>query len=277
MLKICGGIGKPIPPHKAKRMRGAFSMRMNKIGETFTYGGITFTVGGSFHANEKSNYEGLNGVILEIRDGADKDTDNKTPDIICRFATPKNQVLRQKIEARFSALYGELKVFGDIAIDYVVMAPEMLRQIKNVRIYQIDLEIDHERQYAFHGLGGLNSVPPASLYEMVYDANLETDDLEDIFALLNDALPPNYHGRSLSVSDIVELYDVSGSTFYFCDTFGFKEVSFEPEHREGESLIEIYFGDLSPEKQQEILDAWGDNGNYDVYPIAVFTREVENN
>lgn len=33
-------------------------------------------------------------------------------------------------------------------------------------------------------------------------------------------------------------------------------------------MIEIYFNDLTPEKQQEILDAWGNNGNYDVFPIA---------
>lgn len=32
--------------------------------------------------------------------------------------------------------------------------------------------------------------------------------------------------------------------------------------------IEIYFQDLSEEKQSEILEAWGDNGNYDVVPIA---------
>ncbi|MDR1409522.1 MAG: hypothetical protein LBJ12_04495 [Oscillospiraceae bacterium] len=46
---------------------------------------------------------------------------------------------------------------------------------------------------------------------------------------------------------------------------------------EQEAVIEIYFGDLTPEKQQEILDAWGDNGNYDVYPIALLPRAIEDN
>lgn len=32
--------------------------------------------------------------------------------------------------------------------------------------------------------------------------------------------------------------------------------------------ILIYFQDLTPEKQKEIIDALGDNGNYDVIPIA---------
>ncbi|MEG1550884.1 MAG: hypothetical protein RR355_01295 [Oscillospiraceae bacterium] len=32
--------------------------------------------------------------------------------------------------------------------------------------------------------------------------------------------------------------------------------------------IEIFWEDLTPKKQQEIIDAFGDNCNYDVFPIA---------
>lgn len=32
--------------------------------------------------------------------------------------------------------------------------------------------------------------------------------------------------------------------------------------------IQIFWDDLTGEKQQEILNALGDNGNYDVFPIA---------
>jgi len=38
--------------------------------------------------------------------------------------------------------------------------------------------------------------------------------------------------------------------------------------------IEIYWNDLTREKQLELLNALGDNGNYDVFPIAII--EVEN-
>lgn len=34
------------------------------------------------------------------------------------------------------------------------------------------------------------------------------------------------------------------------------------------STIEIYFDDLTEEKQKEILDTLGDNGNYDLFPLA---------
>lgn len=37
--------------------------------------------------------------------------------------------------------------------------------------------------------------------------------------------------------------------------------------------IEIYWQDLTAEKQAEILEMLGENGNYDVFPIA--TIEVE--
>ena len=39
--------------------------------------------------------------------------------------------------------------------------------------------------------------------------------------------------------------------------------------------IEIYWNDLTAEKQQELLNALGEIGNYDVFPIAVLEFEEE--
>lgn len=40
--------------------------------------------------------------------------------------------------------------------------------------------------------------------------------------------------------------------------------------------IEIYWDDLKEEKQQELLSIYGDNGNWDVFPLAVLPApEVE--
>lgn len=33
-------------------------------------------------------------------------------------------------------------------------------------------------------------------------------------------------------------------------------------------IIEIYFNDLTEEKQQEIIELLDGNGNYDVFPLA---------
>lgn len=40
-------------------------------------------------------------------------------------------------------------------------------------------------------------------------------------------------------------------------------------------MIEIYWDDLTPNKQKEFLDAFGDNCNYDVIPITVIETEEE--
>ena len=39
--------------------------------------------------------------------------------------------------------------------------------------------------------------------------------------------------------------------------------------------IEIYWDDLTAEKQQEILDALGENCNYDVFPTATLDDKQE--
>ena len=41
--------------------------------------------------------------------------------------------------------------------------------------------------------------------------------------------------------------------------------------------IEIYWSDLTETKQQEILELFGDNGNYDVFPLAVIEYEETEN
>lgn len=39
--------------------------------------------------------------------------------------------------------------------------------------------------------------------------------------------------------------------------------------------LELYFQDLTPEAQQRLVDFLGDNGNYDVFPLATLEAEEE--
>ena len=41
--------------------------------------------------------------------------------------------------------------------------------------------------------------------------------------------------------------------------------------------IEIYWDDLKPEKQKELLRVIGDNGNYDIFPIFILELEDDEN
>ena len=76
--------------------------------------------------------------------------------------------------------------------------------------------------------GKSNGKMPEEIYEMVYEGEVEAQTLEDVYRIFNCAQPNDYHARSLSVSDVVEVINAPDtSAFYFCDSFGFKLVAFD--------------------------------------------------
>lgn len=107
-------------------------MIIDRIGAQFQYDGITYTIGGKVCANDASEYEGLYGVITEIRDGDDRETENDTPDIYCQFMLPVLPDDIKALEARFSELYRTEKHLNELGLDMVIMAPEMLRVLEPV-------------------------------------------------------------------------------------------------------------------------------------------------
>ena len=101
-------------------------MILQENGARFCTEGKVFTIGGIICANDESEYAGLCGTVMEIRSGDDHETENDTPDIYCAFDPPTSKDMVLELEGRFSALYGEPKAMDDIALDSVIMAPEML-------------------------------------------------------------------------------------------------------------------------------------------------------
>lgn len=108
------------------------------------------------------------------------------------------------------------------------------------RVYQLDFKGIETLPFAFRGMEAMHKAgyeqPPADSYQLVYDGELThpkewTEDsvLERIFSVCNDDLPEGYHGHSLSVSDIVELYDGDNREFFYCDSAGFALVRFDAE------------------------------------------------
>lgn len=94
-------------------------------------------------------------------------------------------------------------------------------------IYQLK-DDEGLRDYRFESLDNLQrfglSVKPEN-YDLIYTAPLtEKDDLESIYARFNINRPENFHGHSLSVSDVVVLHQDGKDTAHFCDSFGFTEV-----------------------------------------------------
>ena len=104
----------------------------------------------------------------------------------------------------------------------------------HIRIYQINLDRD-ANHVAFVGTDRLeryqgSTAIDSTLYDKVFEGEVDCDTLEAVFQTFNFNHPKGYTGRSLSVSDIVEVVeDPVPGNFYFCDRVGFKHVAFQPE------------------------------------------------
>lgn len=98
-------------------------------------------------------------------------------------------------------------------------------------IYQMDLTPENIRlcfapyEYVLKECCGQIS---SERYARVYSLEVSAEDPEAIYALLNLHHPSAYAARSLSVSDVIEFEHPDGSSvFYYCDTIGFKVISFD--------------------------------------------------
>ena len=105
-------------------------MIINRVGAQFTHEGITYTLGDKIIATDQSEYEGLFGVLHEIRTGDDRETENDSPDFHCNFYPPLDPKGIKELEGRFSMLYRCPKKMEDITLDEVIMAPEMIQVIE---------------------------------------------------------------------------------------------------------------------------------------------------
>ena len=121
----------------------------------FLYEGETYRIGATVIANEKSAYAGLVGEICEIRTGEDKETENETPEIFCRFEPPKLSADITELEKRFSDACAAEKKIEDIPLDSVIMSPEMLICPDNDRNKEKIYVLTEE--WANDGDGGFNT------------------------------------------------------------------------------------------------------------------------
>jgi len=105
--------------------------------------------------------------------------------------------------------------------------------LKNCRVWQLKPDVDPMMKFiGYDELLKHFGEPDPDNYRMVYDDEVDTNNLEELFAKFNLDHPSGYEGHSLSMSDVVELYDASGSSFHYVDRFGFKEVSFQSPEQE---------------------------------------------
>ncbi len=113
----------------------------------------------------------------------------------------------------------------------------------SIKIHQLDLEKDKGVKMAAVLTCDLIKNIRRNNYKKVYETKvssriknvLTTEEiLEGLFALFNTDKPSNYEGRSMSVSDIVELDNKA----YYVDSTGFVDIT-EEWNRKHESGINI--------------------------------------
>lgn len=92
----------------------------------------------------------------------------------------------------------------------------------------LQVKKDKMRDFAFESFecaekyNGVGSVVKNN-YDQVYEFDLDSSTevkLDDIYEIFNISRPDDFKGHSLSVSDVVRCDD----KYYYCDSFGWKEL-----------------------------------------------------
>ena len=111
-----------------------------------------------------------------------------------------------------------------------------------VKIYQINMDRDADG-VKFLGTGTRKSLhlketaDPAA-YDEVFNAEIHEEDPEDIYRRFNTEGHPLFRRHSLSVSDVV----VTDRGAFFCDSIGFKEISFdESKTQKPDNLMRVVY------------------------------------
>lgn len=102
----------------------------------------------------------------------------------------------------------------------------------NIEVYQIDTDLDYDG-VCFRGYDDLESLQmskeiDSSIYVKVFEGETDCKSLEEVYTLFNLSPPIDHRGRSLSVSDVIAVKGKE-TKYYYCDNFGFREVSFQPK------------------------------------------------
>lgn len=99
-------------------------------------------------------------------------------------------------------------------------------------IYQV--RQDRIRKYGFMGYREnieVNGKVKLINYKMVFKGQIEAPDADNALNLLwirlNTNLPAGYTGRSMSLSDIVKLEIGGVQQYFYCDSFGWMDITSE--------------------------------------------------
>ena len=71
--------------------------------------------------------------------------------------------------------------------------------------------------------------PQQKEYALVYEGEVDTFSLEDVWEKFGRRVPRDFEGHALSISDVVELSDEMASRYFYVEPKGFAEIVFKSE------------------------------------------------
>jgi len=101
-------------------------MLLSNIGDTMKIGDKEYTIGMEIQCGEKSDYAGLSGKIIEIRDDADRENDENDVEIICELYAPSDIETIEKLKKKFAEIYRRPVEIDELGLDYTLLTPEMI-------------------------------------------------------------------------------------------------------------------------------------------------------
>jgi len=131
-------------------------------------------------------------------------------------------------------------VYDRLANGGAVMEGEAAVPLKDCRVWQLKPDVDVMMKFiSYEEMTKRFGELAPDHYRLVYDGQIETNDLEAIWTKFNTRHPPGYIGHSLSMSDVIELYDHTGSEFHYVDRFGFQQIAFEGPEQAQEMTMKM--------------------------------------
>lgn len=181
-------------------------------------------------------------IEAEDMDKYSNDAVNKGASKICQLAAAHGMTCRRLVwNPNYKGIDDwQLALARKNKVKKEAMTINSEQQQQRFRVYQLDLEGIKTYPFAFRNIKAMHKAgyqqPPAADYILVYDGTITCAKdsepkviLQDIYDLCNDVFPDGYLGHSLSMSDVLELYDEEKRSYFYCDESGFTPVQFASE------------------------------------------------
>ena len=134
------------------------------------------------------------------------------------------------------AVRWEAGVYERLSSGQPLNAEQAGSALKLCRIWQLGPEAPVEARFlSLERMTAAFGPPDPARYRVVYDGCPGAEALEDLWDKFSHTALEG--GHPLSISDVVELYDGDGSTFFYCDRTTFRPIDFtQSQEKQGMTL-----------------------------------------